>query len=59
MTIYAEINHPIDSRKLYDTIGMNVTDMGDKVLVYGEPANPVYVVAILVEYGAELIKLRG
>lgn len=59
MTIYAEINHPIDSRKLYDTIGMNVTDMGEKVLVYGEPANPVYVVAILVEYGAELIKLRG
>lgn len=59
MTIYAEINHPIDSRKLYDTIGMNVTDVGDKVLVYGEPANPVYVVAILVEYGAELIQLRG
>lgn len=59
MTIYAEINHPIDSRKLYDTIGMNVTDMGDKVLVYGEPANPVYVVAILVEYGANLIQLRG
>lgn len=59
MTIYAEIDHPIDSRKLYDTIGMNVTDMGDKVLVYGEPANPVYVVAILVEYGAELIQLRG
>lgn len=59
MTIYAEINHPIDSRKLYDTIGMNVTDMGDKVFVYGEPANPVYVVAILIEYGAELIQLRG
>ena len=59
MSIYAEINHPIDSRKLYDTIGMNVTDMGEKVLVYGEPANPVYVVAILVEYGANLIQLRG
>ena len=59
MTIYAEINHPIDSRKLYDTIGMNVTDMGDKVFVYGEPANPVYVVAILVEYEANLIQLRG
>lgn len=59
MTIYAEINHPIDSRKLYDTIGMNVTDMGEKVLVYGEPADPVYVVSILVEYGANLIQLRG
>lgn len=59
MTIYAEINHPIDSLTLYNTIGINVTDMGDKVFVYGEPANPVYVVAILIEYGAELIQLRG
>lgn len=59
MTIYAEIKRPIDSRRLYDTIGMNVTDMGDTVLVYGEPANPVYVVAILIEYGASLIQIRG
>lgn len=59
MTIYAEIKHPIDSRELYDTIGMNVTDIGSAVLVYGEPANPVYVVAILIEYGAELIQIRG
>lgn len=59
MTIYAEIKHPIDSRELYDTIGMNVTDVGSAVLVYGEPANLVYVVAILIEYGAEIIQIRG
>lgn len=58
MTIYAEINHPIDSRKLYDTIGMNVTDMGEKVLVYGEPDDLLFVVSVLKDYGAELIQLR-
>lgn len=59
MTIYAEIRHPIDSRKLYGTIGMNVTDLGDVVYVYGEPADLLSVVSTLVEYGAELIQIGG
>jgi len=59
MTIYAEIKHPIDSRKLYDTIGMNVTDVGSAVLVYGEPDDLLFVVSVLREYGAELIQIRG
>lgn len=59
MTIYAEIKHPIDSRKLYDTIGMNVTDMGDITLVYGEPADIPFVVSVLIQYGASLIQIRG
>lgn len=58
MTIYAEIKHPIDSRKLYDTIGMNVTDVGSAVLVYGEFYDPI-VVLVLMKYGAEFIQIRG
>lgn len=58
MTIYAEIKHPIDSRELYDTIGMNVTDLGHTVLVYGEFFDPI-VVLVLMKYGAELIQIRG
>jgi hypothetical protein len=37
---------------------MNVTDMGDKVLVYGEPDDLLFVVSVLKDYGAELIQLR-
>lgn len=59
MTIYAEIKHPIDSRKLYDTIGMNVTDVGSAVLVYGETDDLLSVVSVLKEYGAEFIQIRG
>lgn len=59
MTIYAEIRHPIDSRRLYDAIGMNVTDVGPKTFVYGEPDNLFFVVSKLLEYGAELIQIRG
>lgn len=59
MTIYAEIKHPIDSLTLYDTIGMNVTDMGDTTLVYGEPADIPFVVSVLIQYGASLIQIRG
>lgn len=59
MTIYAEIKHPIDSRELYDTIGMNVTDVGSAVLVYGEPDDLLFVVSVLRDYGAELIQIRG
>lgn len=59
MTIYAEIKHPIDSLTLYNTIGMNVTDMGDITLVYGEPADIPFVVSVLIQYGASLIQIRG
>lgn len=37
--IYIEIRGPLDSKKLFEEIepfgGVNVTDLGDKVLVYG------------------------
>lgn len=59
MTIYAEIKHPIDSLTLYNTIGMNVTDMGDTTLVYGESADISFVVSVLIQYGASLIQIRG
>lgn len=59
MTIYAEIKHPIDSLTLYNTIGMNVTDVGSAVLVYGEPDDLLFVVSVLSDYGAELIQIRG
>ena len=58
MSIYAEIKHPIDSRELYSEIGMNVTDLGNVVLVYGQFYDPI-VVLVLMKYGAELIQIRG
>lgn len=59
MTIYAEINHPIDSRKLYDAIGINVTDVGARTFVYGEPSDLLFVIFKLLEYDADFIQIRG
>lgn len=59
--IYAEIRKQIDSRKLYETIGMNVTDFGPITLVYGECSDAMApsIVGTLLVSGASTIQIGG